>query len=160
MTEINFTGHKKTISYSGIFDEKEVYSILKNRFVNLNYDLGEAVQDVTVREEKNAFIKWEAFKKIDDYTKKRIRITIKIKVEDEVIKNKKKIIDGTISVSMEGLLVKDYDARWEQNILMKVFRAMYDNWIAKSRFDEHSDAVGADINLALDEVKSYLKIKK
>ena len=150
-------GYKRTVSHTGIFNLAEVYKLLKDRFVNLNYDLQEITYDNTIKEKTSANLKWQAWKKVDDYSQRMMKIIIKLSKDNDVIKNKKQLVDGSISITIEGFLIQDYDEKWERSIILTLARSMYDRFIAKDKYDKYSEEVKDDANMVLDDMQSFLK---
>ena len=150
-------GYKRTVSFTGIFDLREVYKIMKARFISLNYDLTEITYDNTVKEKTSATVKWQTWKKVDDYSQRMMKILMKLTNDRDVLKNKKQMVDGSVSVTIEGFLIQDYDNRWERNIALTLMRSMYDKFIAKDKYAKYSEEVKDDANIILDDVQSFLK---
>ncbi|MBS3141694.1 hypothetical protein J4405_06155 [Candidatus Woesearchaeota archaeon] len=150
-------GYKRTVSHTGIFDLKEVYKIMKSRFINLNYDLQEITYDNTVKEKTSAILKWQSWKKVDDYSQRMMKLLIKLTNDRDVLKNKKQMVDGSISITIEGFIIQDYDGRWERNIALTLMRSMYDKFIAKDKYAKYTEEIKEDANMVLDDVQSFLK---
>jgi len=157
MVEIDYVIPEITISKEGIIDLQELYSLLKKHLIERRYDLTEKKHDV---KEGSFEIKWEAFKKVDDYTKFNIEIGIKGSNVKEVKLKKIKAFSGNFIIKFESYLKKDYEDSFENKPILKFFRTLYDNFILRNKFNQYNKELNDETYAIYNESKAYLNIKK
>ena len=98
-----------------------------------------------------------------DFFKFQVKVEIKIKnlKEVEVLKEgiKVKTNDGRLTIEVEGILIKDYEGKFETSGFLKFLRGVYEKWIIPSRIDEFSDKLTDICNNFLLQSKEYLDLE-
>jgi len=112
---------------------------------------------------KNIDIKWSGFRKITDYFKHEIKVewsVIGLKdIEIEKNGKKSKINTGSIEIKVKGVLIRDYEAKFEQNASKKFMRAIYEKWVIPARVEEYESKLISECDEFLDQVKAYLALE-
>ena len=89
MAEVKTLAFKDTFAYKGIFDPTQIYRHIQNWFSEHNYDMHEAYNFEEVSENgKQIILKLEPYKKITDYAKIKMKVTMTMKnLKDKIIEN-------------------------------------------------------------------------
>jgi hypothetical protein len=159
MSEVDYVIPEIVIEKEGFIDLQELYSLLKEYLVKRRYDLIEKEHHFK-ESSSNLEIKWDSFKKVDDYTKFHIEIAIKGSNIKETTSKKHKGVSGTFKIKFESYLEKDYEEIFENRPISKFFRTVYDKFIIKTRFDAYNAELKEETYLVYNEAKAFLNIKK
>jgi len=112
---------------------------------------------------KKIDVEWTGKKKVTDYfqfeIKVSFRITNLINVEINQGNAKIKTNKGQVEVKVKGILVKDYEGKFETNAFKKFLRSIYEKWIIKSRIDQMEDKIIGDCDEFLSQAKAYLDLE-
>ena len=160
MTEFDYVVHPIRIYHDDVLDTTEVYRLLQEWLTLRDYTLYEKEYLVDARTGHNLYIFWRAEKKIDDYTQFVIEIRIRGSNIDEATVKNKKYIKGTFNIAFESFLELDYEARWEQKPILKIWRGIYDRLFIKDKMDRYSEELKNDTYNVYDETKAFLSLKK
>jgi hypothetical protein len=160
--QIIFAGKLK---HSGLFDFKELYKFAFN-FLKENKEylmMEKTYSEKVTGETKEIEIKWEGFRKISDYFKLIIkpewRIVAFTTVEVEKDGKKVKMNKGDLEIAVKGILVRDWDNKWETGAFVKFLRSIYDKYIIKNRINELEDKIFGDSDEFLAQVKAFLVVE-
>jgi len=66
---------------------------------------------------------------------------------------------GGIKLSIKGVLIRDYDGRFEGSALRKFMRSIYDKWIIPSRIEQMEDKLISKCDEFLNQAKAYLDLE-
>ena len=161
MPEFDTIVQQLSVSQESKFRVKELFNLMKEWFNLHQYDFYERdYKDVLEETGKNIYIKWETERKVDDYTRFHIEVRIEFKnlIEE---KGKKDIVNkGSIRIRFKSFLEKDYEGNWEKNFFMLFLRAVYNKFIAKSKFDEYGAELKEETFDIYNQVRAFLKIHK
>ncbi len=153
------------ISYSGVFPFSDFYKFCYNW---LSDEAGLEVDEKEYSEKlsgdsKNIDIKWGGSKKFTDYFKFETKIEFKITGLKKVkIKQGGAEIgsnQGKVDVKMKGILVKDYDGKFELTGFKKFLRGAYEKYIIPSRVKEYEGKVAGSCDEFLSQSKAYLDLE-
>ncbi len=145
-----------TISYEGDIDLNELYSFVKSWFKDKGFFLVEKEHEGSAEKFKS---KWNAEKKVDDYTKYALTITLKGSKLKSISAKDKNLKNGEFSVAVESYLEKDYEDKWEGKPILKFFRTFYNKVIERSH-EELNEKELKDLTLAFyNEVKAYFGLQ-
>lgn len=161
---------EKDTQYSGKIKQKGIFNFRK--FYNFAYDWlrseGYKIIEKNYTEDikggtKKTEIKWDAKKKISDYFRFMIELdwlTLNMK-NVEVLKDGKKVKmnSGETELRVKGVLLKDYEHRWEDRPVFKLLRGIFDRYIIKSRVEKYEDKVTDEAEEFLLQCKSYLAME-
>jgi len=152
------------IKQSGIFDFKSLYRYAYDWLCNEGYDVTEKVYTEKFKPNgKEVEIEWEARKKISDY----FRFDLKAKwrilglVDQEVEKDGKKLkwSKGDFEIKINGILIKDYEGKWEGSPMYKFFREIYNKYIIPGRIEQYEDKIFGEVDEFTAQIKSFLAIE-
>ena len=161
MAETDFIIKGLTVSYSGIFNLKELYKYIKRwlkesgSFQEINEKL---YQEEHKQELKTTTIKVDAKKKVDDYTKFIIKVTIKGSDYEDVKADGKSMQKGSLKIELNAEMEKDYQEKWEEAPSRKFFRGLYDRFLIGFRIDKLSKELTDETYDLYNEIKKYLDI--
>ena len=156
--------YKGKIKQSGIFNFKDFYEFLYDYFMDENYDVFESKYTEKLKgDSKDLEIKWRAVKEVSDYFRFEISShwfilgmkKVRVKKEGEEIS----MDSGTIEIKFDGVLVKDWENRWESSPFFKFLRGLYDRYIIRSRIDDYELKLFQEINEIIAQAKSFLAIE-
>jgi len=158
------TVFKGKIKQSGIFNFKEFYSYLYDYLNEDGYDVSEKSYSEQISgDSKKIEIKWEASRSVSDYFKFQIKIDWLItgmkEVDVEKEGKKTKMNSGSVELKFSGVMIKDYESRWENKPIYKFLRGVYDRYIIKSRIDEYEIKLFGEVNNIIKTCKSFLSIE-
>lgn len=112
---------------------------------------------------KDIEVEWTGVRKVTDYFKFEIKILFRVLglTEVEIIKNGTKIKTnkGLVEVQVKGILVRDYQGKFEKTFIRKFLRGIYEKWIIPSRIVEYEDKLSEDCNEFLNQAKAYLGLE-
>lgn len=111
---------------------------------------------------KEIVIAWEASRKVTDYFKYTIKLSWHIltmkDAEVEIDGKKVKTNKGELEIVFEGLVVRDYEKRWEDKPIHKFLRGLYENYIIKTTIDQYEEALEDDTKEIISDLKAFLRI--
>lgn len=159
MAEIDYVIPALKVSQEAIFEFDELYKMLKKWFSDHNYDFFER-EYLDTREEGSVSnsIKWEAERKVDEYTKFHIEVRLKCDNVKQVIKKDRKAVKGILVIKFECFLEKDYEDNWEKNFMLKFMRAVYDNFLLRGKFDKYAEDLREETYDIFNQTKSFLRL--
>lgn len=152
------------VKYVGIFNFKDFYQFC---YEWLSEEFGLTVEEEEYSEKisgpvKNIDIKWKGSKKVSDYFKNEVKIEFKIIAMSEVEVNqggtKVKTNKGEVGIKVKGILVKDYEGKFETSAKMSLWRGIYEKWIIGGRVKEYEDKLAGDCDEFLGQAKAFLDI--
>jgi len=113
--------------------------------------------------EKEIDVEWTGEKKLTDYFKIKVKVEFEIKKlkEVEIQQEGKKIKtnQGDVKITAKGILIKDYDGKFERTAFRKFLRSVYERWIITSRVDQFEDKVFEDVDEFLAQIKAWLALE-
>jgi hypothetical protein len=112
---------------------------------------------------KGIEIEWTGIRKVTDYFKFEIKINFRVLgLQDiEVVRNgvKVKTNKGAVEMKIKGILVRDYQGKFEKTALQKFMRAIYEKWVIPSRIEEYEDKLAGDCDEFLSQAKAWLDLE-
>jgi len=148
----------------GIFNFKDLYAFTYDWLVGEGYKVTEKKYEEEITgDSKKVEIQWETKKKISDYFRFMIKVDWRfLNLKDiEVVKEgkKEKMNSGTAEIKINGILVKDYEHKWEDQPIWKFLRGVYDRYIIKSRIDSYEDKIKEETEEFIAQCKSFLALE-
>jgi len=138
--------------YEWLIDETDLKKFMENKY-----------SEKLEGDSKKIDIEWTGKKKVTDYFQFEIKVEFKItnliNVEINQGNAKIKTNKGKVEVKVKGILVKDYEGKFETNAFKKFLRSIYEKWIIKSRIDQMEDKIIEDCNNFLSQAKAYLDLE-
>jgi hypothetical protein len=152
------------LKHSGIFNFNDFYSFVYDWLKDQGYGVSEEVYSEKVTgDSKQIDIQWSASRTISDYFKNIIKVSWMVlgmkNVEVEREGKKIKMNTAVIELKFKGILVKDYESKWEDNPVWKFLRGVYDRYIIRSRIDEYEGRLVGEVNELISQCKSFLALE-
>lgn len=159
MAEVDYVFKDLKVSQESTFDMQQLYKLGRSWFNQHGYDFYEKEYISSQKEDtKNASIKWESEKKVDDYVRFHIEARIKFKDLREVQGKKRMMNSGQVSVTVEAYIMKDYESRWENGFMSKFVRGLYDTFIIRGKLDKDKHRLDREAKEFFNEVRTFLKV--
>jgi hypothetical protein len=156
--------YKGKIKQAGLFSFKDLYSFAYDYLLEEDYDLTEkSYTEKITGDSKQIELRWDAVKKVSDYFKFQIKMDWQIlgmkEVEVEREGKKIKTNSGSIEIKFSAYLIKDHEARWEENAFFKFLRGVYDRFIIRQRVDKYEQKLIGETLDIINQCKSFLVIE-
>lgn len=156
--------YKEKFKHTGYWKYKEVYDMVFFWLRDHQYKINENLyNEKIISNGKEVVIRWEAEKKVTDYFKYQIKADWHIlgmkDVEVEIDGKKQKTQNGEVEIIFKGVLIKDYEKRWEDKPLWKFLRGVYEKYVIRATVDEFEDHVEDDVREMIGELKAFLKLE-
>lgn len=163
MVERRLIIHDLEISYNGLFEATELYKIVDQWQREKAYTKHEIKAFEYVYEDgKQVEFLAEPYKKINDYAKYVIRITIMMDhVKDVIIEKdgrKVKLQKGHVEIIFDGFIEFDWEHRWEKRPLFYFLRTVFDQFIYKINTDKFESGLVEEVNQIHSICKSFLNL--
>lgn len=164
MPELQTIVPKEKIAYEGIFSIKELRDIIMDwMFAKAYVPIEEKAQQVIKKDVKFFEFKFKPYKKLSDYAKCVIKITVSAgdcrDVMVSVSGKKKKMNEGKVLISVEGVLETDYEAKWEQPWLYAV-RVIAEKYILSPFISHHAKYVANDAHQIISQIRGYFNLQR
>lgn len=148
----------------GIFNFRDFYNFAHALLKEEGYRIQEKNYTEGIKgDSKKIEIRWVALKKVSDYFRYMIQVdwlVLNMKnVEVQKEGKKIKMNSGDIELRIKGILIKDYEHKWEDNPFFKILRGIYDRYIIRSRLEKYEDNVLDETEEFIAQCKSYLSIE-
>jgi hypothetical protein len=138
---------------------QQLYKLGRSWFDKHGYDFYEKEYIASQKEDaRNASIKWESEKKVDDYVRFHIEARVKFKNLKEVQGKKKMMNTGEVSVSIEAYIMKDYESNWEKGFTSKFIRGVYDAFVIRGKLEKDKSRLDREAKEFFNEIRTFLKI--
>ncbi|MBU1252672.1 MAG: hypothetical protein KJ905_02745 [Nanoarchaeota archaeon] len=153
------------IKYNGILSFKDFYKFCYDWLKEeTELDMIEDSYNEKISgDTKEIRIKWSGDRKITDY----FRFDIKVEFIILGLKNveisqggaKIKTNQGSVEMSVKGVLVSDFQGRFDTSGFNKWMRGVYEKWIISSRVAQFTDKIAGDCDEFLSQAKAYLDLE-
>ncbi|MBD3361239.1 hypothetical protein GF358_00435 [Candidatus Woesearchaeota archaeon] len=155
---------KETISFEGIFSIKELRDLIMDWIFAKAYVPIEAkAQQVFKKDAKFFEFNFKPYKKLSDYAKSVIKITVSAfdckDVNVTIAGKKKKMQEGKVVIKVEGILETDYEAKWEKPWLYAM-RVIAEKYILAPFISNHAKYVENETHQIISQIRGYLNISK
>jgi hypothetical protein len=153
------------VKYNGIFSLKDFYQFCYDW---LTQDPQLDIQEKEYSEKlagdaKNIDIKWTGTKKVTDYFQFKTSISFRIQnlTSVEVIKDnvKMKTNNGSVEISIKGILMRDYQGKYDESAFRKFLRGIYEKWVIPSRINEFEGRLITICDNFLGQAKAWLDLE-
>jgi hypothetical protein len=154
-----------SIKYSGLFSFASFYKFCYDWLseeAGLDMSEGKYVEKIS-GDSKNIDIGWSGGKALSDYFKFQMSVGFSVSgLKDvEVAQNGAKIKtnSGGIKVSVKGVLIRDYQGKFEMSAFNKFLRSIYEKWVITSRIDEMEGKIAGACDEFMAQTKAYLDLE-
>ena len=152
------------LKQKGIFDFKDIYAFTYDWLVSEGYKVTEKVYSEEITgDSKKIEIEWQAKKKISDYFQFLVKVRWMVlglkNVEVQREGKKIKMNSGQVEIKIAGVLIKDYEHKWEDAPIWKFFRGIYDRYIVRTRIEQYEERLLEEVNEYVAQAKSLLAIE-
>lgn len=161
MALIDFIEKGSNVKFKGQFILNDIYKEVCKWAKKNRYNVEEkAYQCDRDGGEETLLINLELRKKANDYAK--LGLDISINAED--IKNKKvnnKIMqEGSVSITTDSCIIRDYDDVWSRKFLMRFMREFFDKFISPNRFNADCNECKTDLKDLQNTLKDFFNAPK
>ena len=153
------------IKYTGIFSFKDFYKFCYDWLTEetglelVENKYAEKIDGVT----KKIEVEWSGEKKLTDYFRFDTKVKFKVDGLKEVEINqggaKVKTNQGSVEVEIKGILVRDYEGKFEMSAFKKFLRGIYEKWVIPSAIEEYKGKISSDSDTFLNQAKAYLDLE-
>lgn len=155
-----------TIKHTGIFSFKEFYLFCHEWItdeLDLDVFMEEKYEEKIMGDAKDIIIKWVGERKLTDYFRFDIEVKFTIRYLQDIEVSRDginiKTNKGSVKTAVKGILVKDYDGKFERTAFKKFLRAIYEKWVITSRILEMEEKVITECDKFLNQAKAYLDLE-
>lgn len=154
-----------SVKYIGIFSFKDFYKFCYEWLTEeTDLDISEDKYKERLKgDSKEIEIKWTGSKKLTDYFKFEMEVKFHVLdlTEVEMVKGntKFKTNKGEVKVSIKGILIRDWQGKFERSAYRKFLREIYDRWVIPSRIEQLEDKIIGDCDEFLSQAKAYLALE-
>jgi len=153
------------IKYSGIFSFKDFYKFCYDWLIDeTDMEIKENKYSEKIEgTSKKIEVEWSGEKKLTDY----FRFDAKVKFKADNLKEveinqggaKVKTNQGSVEVEIKGILVRDYEGKFEMSAFKKFLRGIYEKWVIPSMIEEYKSKISEDSDKFLNQAKAYLDLE-
>lgn len=156
--------YETRVKYAGIFDFKDVYSLVYEWLKDFGYFVIEEEYSEKIRAEgKEIEIRWQCTRKVTDYFRFIIKIRWSISglVEVEIPKDGKKIKanKGSLDIKFSAILERDWQHKYEVSPFHKFLRAIYEKYIIPNRIEQMEGKITEEVLDIVNNLKAYLALE-
>lgn len=159
------TIYSSSVKYGGVFSFKDFYKFCYDWLsdeTGLNVGEGKYVEKLS-GDAKELEVEWEGKRKLTDFFRFIMKVKFQIlglkSVEFQRDNKKIKTNEGSVKVSVKGILERDYEGKFETTAFTKSLRALYEKWIIPSRIEEYEEKVIKDSDEFLGQAKAFLDLE-
>lgn len=153
------------VKYTGIFLFKEFYKFCHEWLTEeTGLDIYEKKYEEKIEgNAKGIIVEWKGERELTDYFRFDTKIEFDIKglTNVEVTQGGKKIStnQGRIKIKVKGILVRDYEGKFETTAHKKFMRSVYEKWVIPSRIDQYEVKIATKCDEFLTQAKAYLDLE-
>ena len=153
------------IKYGGVFSFADFYKFCYDW---LTEETGLGISEDKYIEKlsgdsKSIDIEWSGTRKVTDYFRFDVKIKLKIigLTNVEIVQDGKKIRSnkGSVDISVKGILVRDYQGKFEKTAFQKFLRGIYEKWVIPSRIEDYEGKLFGDCDEFLSQSKAFLDLE-
>ena len=153
------------VKYGGFFNFADFYKFCYDWLAEEEgFDVAEEKYAEKISgDSKNVHVEWAGSKKVNDYFKFKIKVKFKVIAlkKVEVVQNGAKIKtnDGSVEIEIKGVLVKDYDGKFETGPFLRASRGIYEKWVIPSGISAMKGNLSGICDGFLSQAKAYLDLE-
>jgi len=149
----------------GFFSFKDVYVFCYKWLTEeVGLEISEDKYTEKVKGDKKEIeIEWSGEKKYTDYFKFDSKVKFKVTdlIQVEIVRDGSKIKtqQGTIELSVKGILVRDYQGKFDQTPTKKFWRGIYEKFVIPSNVKAYKDKIAQSCDDFLSQTKAFLDLE-
>jgi len=153
------------VTYNGFFQFGDFYNFCYSWLTDeTGLDMTEKkYSEKLVGEAKNIEIEWLGEKRMTDYFKFKIKISMRVngltKVELNQGGQKINTNKGSFEMKIAGMLSRDYNGKFETTAFKKFLRSIYEKWVIPARIEEYMGKVGQECSEFVSQAKAYFDLE-
>jgi len=154
------------VKYDGIFSFKDFYKFCHEWLTeetNLDDFEEEKYAEKLSGDAKDIDVEWTGQRKLSDYFKEKIKVKLSVKHMSQVKLKKGNVeVDsnkGSVEVKVSGILIKDYQGKFEMTGFRKFLRAIYEKYVIPATVNALKEKVADDCNEFLGQAKAFLDLE-
>jgi hypothetical protein len=157
---------ERILSYSGIFNGKELYQLIREYVADRGYDdhVERAHTEKKVGDSHQVEMDFMPKYKVSDYVELHMNLYITYmnmkKTTVEYKGKKHKLDEGEVRISFTGHILSDYWERWESKSHYFFIRVIMENFIFKFIYDRDVKHIKKDIDDLYNYIRQYLNTTK
>lgn len=157
---------ERILGYSGIFDGKKLYQLIREFVADRGYDdhVEREHTEKNTKDTRQVEIDYMPKYKVSDYVELHMNLFItymNLKKTTVEYKGKKVHLDeGEVRISFTGNLLSDYWGRWEERQHYFFIRTIMEKFIFKFIYDADIKHIKKDIDDLYNYVREYLNTTK
>jgi hypothetical protein len=159
------TKFSSKVKYNGIVDFPAFYKFCYDWLdQEVNLDLSEEKYSEKIEgDAKNIDVAWVGQRRLTDYFRFDVKVEFRILglTKLEIVQDGRKIKTnkGSVEVKMKGILVRDYQGKFDVNASRKFMRSIYEKWVIPARIEEYENKIIGDCDEFLSQAKAFLDIE-
>jgi hypothetical protein len=151
--------------YDGLFDMKDIYSLIDDFLKNKNYDKMEKVnREQVLPSGKEVYYILTPFMAYSDYARKVLKIDLTAKevkdVEVEIDGKKRQLQQGKLKILISGMMETDYEGRWEQTAFYYFVRTMFNKYVYRPYTEDFEGQIKSDVMALKEQIGGLLNLYK
>ena len=163
MSEQKIIVDESAIEYEGLFDLKELYALVDDYLKQKNYDKVEKMNKEFVGPNgKEVYYILTPYMSISDFVRKILKIDFTAKdvkdVEVEIDGSKRRMQQGKIKILLSGILMTDYEGRWEQTAFYYFIRTMFNKYVYRQYTEDFEGQLKNDVTMLREQVGALLNL--
>ncbi len=154
------------VKYNGIFSFKDFYKFCYEWLTEetrLDPLAEEKYEEKIKGDTKEIIVEWAGERKLTDYFRFDMEVKFELKNLKEVEISQEgakiKTNDGSVKISVKGILVRDYQGKFEMSAFNKFLRSIYEKWVIASRIEEYEGKIAGYCDEFLGQAKAYLDLE-
>jgi hypothetical protein len=165
MAEAQTVVPRETISFEGFFSVKEVHDLIMDWIFTKGYVPVESKAQQVVKKDAKFFeYTFIPFKKLSDYAKSCAKIVVSASdckdIIAEIAGKKKKMQDGKVLITVEGILETDYESKWEKTGWLYAFRVIFEKYVISPFISDFEKTVSGDVGHLIAQLRGYFNLQK
>ena len=153
------------VKYNGIVDFPAFYKFCYDWLdQEVNLELSEEKYSEKIEGDgKNIDVAWVGQRKLTDYFRFDVKVEFKVLglTKLEIVQDGRKIKTnkGSVEIKIKGILIRDYQGKFEVNASRKFMRSVYEKWVIPARTEEYENKIIGDCDEFLSQAKAFLDIE-
>jgi hypothetical protein len=166
MAEQEIIVDKERIEYEGIFSVAGLYRLIDEWLLDKGYYRKEP-QHIESAKPEGKFVEMslEPSKTLTDYALSMLKLRIQLSnIRDVSVETgdgtKQRLNQGKVLITLSGILVTDYEGKWEGKPLFLFIRTIYDKFLYKPMTGGFQDTVRRDADQLKNVISGFLNLHR